>query len=659
MAQNVIQVLNQLFNQDCKHRTRTNGNNVICVPISTHINTALINNVALPNDTIQKFYDYLVKTYYYYSGSCLTADTKSWIPFLKKLFVNYPPPTKTLEILLQTKECDICYVSIPNNIMNDLAYINTFMNYRFKHSNLIGYNDQILVDTLLEKIKLTDLVLSILIGSRSSYLAERLGQIIDKTVNLKLLPKHLDEAANYLPSSKPIISALVSRGIPLNSKHLEAVCLTGDILSIDYIIHTGKLMVKAEHFKAIILSKKYMLESNRHMYYHHNNNNNNVHFKLSDTVYIYSGDAFTSDRFEVLIKNGYMPNTEDVLFSITYKKELPGLHRFTNIKLDKTVLEACWDNDFYPQTYKFDCISKEQIQLQELCKTRRVADIRGMLKANSSLTIDRKCMENSCTFAKNTVYEFLKEKGGVPNVKCIENMAKALKNNKLILQVIKDFDKVNTEEIQKLQKRVSELEKQVADEPTGPLTKPVAKTVAKTVAKPVAKPVAKRQVVKGKKNVVIIDDVEEEEEEGLEEEEEEKTAGSEKIKKTAGSEKIKKIPVKCEAPKNKITEVKTEEPIYITLPINQEKVLSIQKDQRNRKVVTKKMIKILGYEKEEKVNYSEVRNSLLVKIKDEKWIKDNKNVITLPGPIKKVLNLTDKVSIMPFSDLDRLVCLLY
>jgi hypothetical protein len=35
--------------------------------------------------------------------------------------------------------------------------------------------------------------------------------------------------------------------------------------------------------------------------------------------------------------------------------------KIKHLKLDKNVLELCWDNDFYPASYDFDCITKTNL----------------------------------------------------------------------------------------------------------------------------------------------------------------------------------------------------------------------------------------------------------------------------------------------------------
>jgi len=86
----------------------------------------------------------------------------------------------------------------------------------------------------------------------------------------------------------------------------------------------------------------------------------------------------------------------------------------------------------------------------------------------------------------------------------------------------------------------------------------------------------------------------------------------------------------------------------------------MQKDFRNKKIPTSKMIKILGVAPKKKLSYSEVRNTLLTKIRDEGWIdKNNKNSIQIPVNVKKLLALKDKINIIQFQDIDKLVCLLY
>jgi hypothetical protein len=54
--------------------------------------------------------------------------------------------------------------------------------------------------------------------------------------------------------------------------------------------------------------------------------------------------------------------------------------------------------------------NKNQFKLHELCSTRRGAEIKKLLKSDDTLVVDRKCMENACSFANNkAIYDILNQ----------------------------------------------------------------------------------------------------------------------------------------------------------------------------------------------------------------------------------------------------------
>ncbi|ARF09696.1 hypothetical protein Indivirus_2_75 [Indivirus ILV1] len=603
MANAIIQTIDKLYGSRCKHIDKwSHVQNYSCIAISTHIMSALNKNIALPINEIHKFYDYIVRSCNYYnSDTCLKIDMSQKIPLLKKLFSLYPPSAPLLIKFLLYEKCDECIDSIPSDILDTDPYIYAIIEARLKYTALSPSfeNDMVLVNILLNKIQINTDRLKELVRCRSYNLATRIAAIIDKT-NIPLTNEILNEACKALPYSKAIISSLVSRGVSLNSDNLLSACHSADAKSLNYIINTGKITITSSHLKEIIQSARYHLEFDR---YKIKNIKNAIN--INDNMFLCRVDGYSEEKLEVLIKNGYNITYDDVIFSIKYKKEIPGIDRF-NIKLDKKLLELCWDVDFYPKTYKFDCISQNQMYLQELCNTRKTSEIKSLLKNDSSLIIDRKCMENVCSFAKNSMYDFLIGKGGVPTIKCIKNVGKMIKNNALLLQVIDDFEKANTLEILEYKTRISELEKKISE--------------LENSGVPIKKQDPIDIKVK-KKKVVIIDD----------------------IKNDKSKEKLSVPPSS-----------------YIMLPIDDSQIQKIQQEHREKKIPTEKMIKLLKINPKIKINYSKVREDLISKIRDDGWIdKNNKDRINLPVDVKKLLSLKDKNDIIQFSDIDKLVCLLY
>ena len=645
--QNLVQTLTTLYQQDCKHRNRwATTNNYNCTAIIGHICTALDKNIPLTTQLVDGFYDYICKESYY-DSTCIILDPKPILKILKRLIPQFPPSDKIIAKMTELSDYDECYDLLPVNSF--VANLDIIIKSRLKFCDLVTgkpMDDMDLINTILKKIQITEPILKKLVSCRSNNLAIRIGAIIDKT-SLKLSPTLLDEACSSLPFSKPIIASLISRGLSLNSKHLEIVCQTGPANEIDFIINSGKLKVDNTHFKAVINSTKYFVETDSYRIRKMGANTSSS-TKIRKNMYVYTDNDYSQEKMEVLIRNGYHVTREDLFFSIKHKKEIPGIDRF-NIKLDKELLEVCWDVDFYPRSYKFDCIGQNQIQLQELCKTRKSSEIKSLLKSDQSLVIDRKCMENVCSFAKNVMYDYLKTKGGVPTVKCIENVAKMVKNNTLLLQVIGDFDKVNSQEIKTYKNKIAELEKKLKEQ-SG--QEPVEEEIIVVKPKGKTKVLIKPKVIlkkSNKKNVVIIDDADEEKEK-KEDDESEEEEDEEKEK-----EKEEKEDDEKEEKEDDLDKLN-----YIILPIDSEKVISMQKDFRNKKIPTSKMIKILGVAPKKKLSYSEVRNTLLTKIRDEGWIdKNNKNSIQIPVNVKKLLALKDKINIIQFQDIDKLVCLLY
>ncbi|MCJ7636330.1 MAG: hypothetical protein MUO21_02465, partial [Nitrososphaeraceae archaeon] len=109
-ANAIVQTITQLCQSDCRHRNNYSHIQTFnCIAVSAQIKNAIDNGIQLPSQTFDQFYDYICRQNYYYDNSCVLADPKSYVPFLKKLFPISPPNTEVLKSLLVLPAYDECY----------------------------------------------------------------------------------------------------------------------------------------------------------------------------------------------------------------------------------------------------------------------------------------------------------------------------------------------------------------------------------------------------------------------------------------------------------------------------------------------------------------------------------------------------------------------
>jgi hypothetical protein len=566
--------------------------------------------------------------YYYYNSDdtikyrCIYKNSEVLSNALMMIFNNYAPGIDIIKELVKIAAYDTCY-SLLNQNQNfkglshdDLLII---IEARLRYSRNQGVNDDTdLATFIVNNIIVNTENLLALCGCRSSHLAILIAPIIDKFSGI-VTEEFMDSACAVLPYSKPIIQALINRGIKISSDHLGIVCANCNLEAIEYILQITRMPINKQHYRALVGSSIYDPEPELEYYYYRKNKPSK--FK----------NGYSDEKMELLIKYGFKPDYDDVLFGIKNKISIPNIERF-GIKLDAKILDACYDVDYYPK-YNFDFIDKELIALQELCTSRRISEIKSKIKKNN-LVPDRKCMENVCKFAKNSpVYEFLKSNGGKTTYKCIRNCAEFLKNNPFLLTIIDDYEKIHQAEIEKYEDNIKKLEEQV-------------KTLGGTI----------------QSNVQMTQKVALQKEED-DEVEEIDYKPNEKI--NIIGKKLKKIPKNIEIidddqddNQENVKEEDKKELNIINLPVDPNKVIEIQKEYKLKSALPDKFVEIFEIKNSKKMSYTEIKQYLMNEIKTNVWFDEqNKNLIKLPDDIKEKLKL-EKNGLINFSDLDKLICLI-
>lgn len=424
-----------LTNNVCSHhytRYRIPAENV-CDNIGEKILNILRKGKNIDENVFNLYIDYITKNTYPYSNAyqdykCICKNKDMIKKYLMEMFTYITPTNNQIAKIIEYNYFDDCFKELDNS---KVIFNNSIIDVIIKERLKKNCNSKILIDILLKFMPITYNNLSKLVNIKNDYLLFMLSGIIDK-VSIKFDNNDiLHEACSSLPQSIQVISALISRGLVLDSKCLEIVCEKCSIKAIKYVLENGRINITKNHFQ-----------------------------KLINTTSYYEGN-YTQEKMELLINYGYKLDYDDIIYSIKRQKEIPNVDRF-NIKLDQKVLELCWEHDFYPN-YKFDCISEEMIQLEKLCLTRQLTKIKKHIE-NFNLVPDRKCMENACNSRTNgKIVDYLISKGGKINIKCILKSAYILAHSAFLIDIIKSFEKNNNEYIAKLENHIVKLGGKLSD----------------------------------------------------------------------------------------------------------------------------------------------------------------------------------------------------
>lgn len=596
------------LNKECRHVKYSYGvNTYVCNDIVSWINTLHKAGIELRPDLCTKFLKYIIHNFnpnanYYNTSQCFQKNTSRIKVVVDSMFSYYIPDKNTMLALLSNPDYDICFVTLMYHNKQfelyelDKSVFNTIITKKLRHNcDKLDYNK--LINGIFDHslIDFTDGIPDHMVDVRDTFFQNVLSKLVDKDEG-PYSYKNLEDLCIHLPYTLPTVRSLLGRGMELNKICLDNACRYTDIKSIQFILDQGRVPIEKRHFEALVKAKKYSGPRAQTYYYYRST--------VDEFGFETNSSGYTMEKMELLIKYGYKITYDDVLFAIKQKVEIPGVDRF-DVKLDQKLLEICWDYDFYPQNYNFNCITPEMIQLQKLCKSRAKSQINTLIK-KQSLVPDRKCMENASNFKSNLpTMRLLVEKGGVVTLKCIKNCVRNLSVNATAEFLVEEFEKVNNEELKKLRNRIKELEVQVAEGKSN-------NDVKKEVDKEVKKQVDNNVVDSLDDELIDIDDFEDEEIEL--------------------------------------------QPNIIEL---EEYTNKIPKQKRRRCKVPKKYAKIFKKKSTDKISYMDLRKEFLSKVRQNKWYNvNNKKLIDLPKIVRDEIGIPAN-GVIRFEDLDKLITYFY
>ena len=244
--------------------------------------------------------------------------------------------------------------------------------------------------------------------------------------------------------------------------------------------------------------------------------------------------------------------------------------------MDKKLLELCWDNNFYP-SYKFDCIEPELIELQKLCLTKKISEIKKLLRKNN-LVPDRKCMENASAFKNNNqILEYLLAKGGKITLNCVRKCSEQFNANRFLLKLMDEFKVNNEKDIKMLEDKIKLLENKIIE--LGGDLDENKKTPEATI------------------------------------------------------EEIEELDA-IQQPEDEVDEiVEDEDQSIMNIKMEKENIILIQQQNKRKKLIPKKFQKAFELDpiKKNTMSYTDIKNFIIKKINENSWIdKSNKNLIDFP-----------------------------
>jgi len=411
---NQISTIDKLLNTRCSHSPY--GTKEMCTDISKNI-IDYMKSDENKNEKITGviFMKFLIFITQFFPNSCANKNIPIISEVLSLIFTEFIPSIEIINKLLIIREYDSIYQNLNKNPkfrLND-QYIDAIIDNRLQYN--IDNNEH-LCNFLINNIQLNSNNLIKLCKCANEYISTFVSRTIDKTTE-KITCEYINNVCKALPHTKQILISLLNKGCILDTNHLCIACSNCTIDGIELILQISRIPITKAHYQAIITSKIYKL----------------------DNCTIIENKGFNQEKLELLIKYGYDLDYDDILFSIKHHIELPNIERF-KIKLDKNLLEKCWENDFYPLSYNFDCIQPGMIHLQKMCKTKKIKEIKLLIK-KYNLIPDEKCIENCCKFKNNnSIFNYLIGLGGKVTLNCIKNCSKEMSNNSFLLNIINNYE---------------------------------------------------------------------------------------------------------------------------------------------------------------------------------------------------------------------------
>lgn len=399
--------------QACYH---WDSRNTICDTLCREINTVHQNNLKIPDNLLEKFFEIIML-------SCLKLNSKNILSIIQKIFEYYIPKGLYLGTIIQYPDYDSALIPLELNpsFKSKLPDINLNLIYRLR--NHLDLDNKNLVDFYLRNYPLLDNI-KLFLDTPNNYLSTKIAEIIQEKNIQNFSPDILQTICKSLPYTIPVYLALKQKNFQVDSVCLATACYSCNFDGLKFFLESERIPITSSHFDQLLTSQEYtkILEYPKRYYY--NYNNNRYQFV----------DGYSPEKLELLIQAGFIPTYRDIIQAAKHKKEIPNLSRF-NIKPDSELLKICQENNFYPN-YNFEAIDPKLLELQKLCYYGKIGDIRKFLNLNK-ITPDSRCMENACDSKANlNILDLLIDHGGIITLDCIRKCAAKYSHNCFLLKVI-------------------------------------------------------------------------------------------------------------------------------------------------------------------------------------------------------------------------------
>lgn len=668
-----------LISQGCNHTYYYSNQRIKCVKVCQKINKIIGMYNKMSNHVVKGFLEMISKksNSWYISDTCLDKN-KDIFPILILVNTVYNFTSDDLIKLVPYRENDDLIKSI--SMDNSKEKFQQGLVLRAINSRLVHSCDEVdnklLIDGLLDNFDDWDSdFLIYACKSRDSYFNQRIAGIIDK-LDGEISKSHLHAASKHLPFTKATIRSIINRGVEPDSKCLEIACQFCDINSIQFLIETYRVPVGREHFQALVKAERYLLPVDWNYRY-----NRRYYYRGTPDESRFIGGGYDMDKMELLIKYGYVPDREDLEFSIKNRVEIPDVSRF-GLKGDKDLLKLCHEHDFYPR-YDFDCISDQMLDLQDLCTRRSKSKINSHLNTHK-IVPDQKCMENACKFKNNSpTIDLLIKNGGKINTKCLINCASQFKANGTLMSILWEFDKSYKEEIKGYTDKIKELEDKIQSlkgsylkehtEANSKLNDSLCYSettcsdgksdtnLESAGTKQECISISNSSEDKGFDDIEDIKDIEDDELDEMISTLDDKGEYDKRGKKGKKGGKRARYATGKKAKRNKVKVIDDEEdqqnePVSNTVYKNLIKNIPVQK--RKKAPVPDKYASYFGVNKKTKLSYLDLKKDIIATITKNDWFDQNdKMLVNIPADLQNILKLdSNKID---FKDIDNFVTLFY
>lgn len=319
-----------------------------------------------------------------------------------------------------------------------------------KHKSMINR----IKNFVLKECKNDDFSFVPFVEMRCPYFANIISNIIDKHDG-DIKEDVLIGALRFLPYTKSIVNSLILKLKPeFKESYLSVVLNYCEIEGIKYFIGRYKNNITSNNFEKLLCSHRYIDKKG--------NCTDEYGFYVKTYYDKSTVIGYNTDKFELLVENGFKPTYNDIITALKYKVELPNIERF-DIKLEQNFIKECEKYKFFP-SYEIKGVGKNISELRSLCTIKNKSQITSFFKRNKKDNIvpDRICMENASEIKTNkAVLDVLISHGGKITAECVEKNMRVDKYSIASEYIVTNFIKEYRKEVNEYKEKIKQYEEKI------------------------------------------------------------------------------------------------------------------------------------------------------------------------------------------------------